>query len=256
MGTDSLFRRLPEVESIDYRCEKGVCPHFSVKVLMAFILATTATRAGSLFEQFWPEADVYVRTSHNSRLFFQYNGSRVKDEGYNDGQIGVFMDYFLAPLDKRREHRHPDEARSRFVTFRIGYVLDKTPSDIKNPYTAHSAVMELTPRYFLPKRILLTDRNRGDLRFQNGAFVPRYRNRLRLERQFELGRKALTPYAQAEAFYDTRYNAFYRLQYSAGGEFEINKHFVLEAYYLRQQSSRPSFKTQNVLGLTAQFYFR
>jgi len=60
----------------------------------------------------------------------------------------------------------------------------------------------VTPRFYFPKHVLITSRSRGDLRFLDGVFTPRFRQRLKLERTFELKRTALTPYGQAEAFYD------------------------------------------------------
>ena len=113
----------------------------------------------------------------------------------------------------------------------------------------------MTPRYFLPEKILVTEENRGDFRFQNGEFAPRYRNRLRAERTFEVFKKTITPYLQAEAFWDSRYKVFYRLQYTAGAEFEVSKRCILEGYYTRQRSSRPKFESANVIGLTVQLYF-
>lgn len=220
------------------------------------ILLTSATALhAQVFDQFWPRAEVYVGTGRYSRLMFQYNGARTPNEGHADGQVGAFMDFFLASYDPLKIHRHPDTARNKAVTIRVGYILDKSPQDVPSPYTAHTALIELTPRFHLPKRMIVTDRNRGELRFQNSQFVPRYRNRLRFERTWDLDKRTLTPYVQAEAFYDTRYDAFYRLQYSAGIEFEIIKQLVIEGYYLRQQTSRPTFKSQNVVGLTAYLYF-
>jgi hypothetical protein len=227
-----------------------------VRIVLILVMATTALYAGDWYDQLWPETDVFVGTGQHSRLFFLVAGTRTKPDGYSDGQLGVHMDFYLAPLRKSRAARRPDIARDKFLMVRVGYLFGKTPHDSPNPFTEHTLLIEMTPRYFLPKGILLSDRNRGDLRFLDGAFVPRYRNRLKVERTFQLGKRALTPYAHAELFYDWRYNAFTRQRYSAGGELEINKRVVLEAYYLRQEDSRASVKGTNVLGLGLQLYFQ
>jgi hypothetical protein len=104
--------------------------------------------------------------------------------------------------------------------------------------------------------MLLTDRNRYDFRFLNGVYTPRYRNRLKIERTFQTGKRAITPYAHVEAFYDRRFDSFHRFRYTVGGEFEINKRFVLEGYYLRQQDSQAEPRGLNVAGISLQIYLR
>lgn len=221
-----------------------------------FLLTSTVLQAGDWYDQFWPEANVFVRTGQNSRLFLLGAGTRTKEEGYSDGQLGAHMDFYFAPIVSGRAERHPDVARNKFLMVRAGYLFGKTPKGSSNPFTEHTGVIEVTPRYYLPKQVLVSDRNRGDLRFLDGDFVPRYRNRLKIERTFPVGGRYLTPYAHAEVFYDWQYNAFHRQRYTAGGEFEINKRFVVEGYYLRQHDSRSSVRTMNVVGVALQFYLR
>lgn len=219
------------------------------------LLSASPLWAEDPFGQFWPEATFFLRTSDNSRLSLLAAGTRTRQDGYTDGELGVHMDFYSAPLFKGRAKRHPDVARDRFLQFRVGYLFGKAPPRSEDPFTEHTALMEVTPRFYLPKRILLTNRNRVDLRFVDGDFVPRYRNRLKLERSFRIGNRSLTPYTHVEVFYDWRYNAFHRQRYGAGAEFEVNEHFVVEGYYLRQQDSRSSMRGMNVGGLALQFYF-
>ena len=56
----------------------------------------------------------------------------------------------------------------------------------------------------------MVHRGRVDLRDVNGDFSARLRYRLGVERQFTVGSTALVPYAQAELFFDTRYDALSR----------------------------------------------
>ena len=39
-------------------------------------------------------------------------------------------------------------------------------------------------------------------------------------------------------------------------EWELNKHFVLESYYVRQRDNRSTTRFLSAFGLTAQFYVR
>jgi hypothetical protein len=139
---------------------------------------------------------------------------------------------------------------------RLGYLYGKTPEDSPDPFVEHTPLIEVTPRYYLPKRILLSNRNRYDFRFLEGVYTPRYRSRVKMERTFPTGKRALTPYAHVEAFYDRRFDSFHRFRFTVGGEFEINKRFVLEGYYLRQQDSQSEPRGLNVAGIGLQIYLR
>ena len=104
--------------------------------------------------------------------------------------------------------------------------------------------------------ILLTDRNRFDFRFVNGAFQPRYRNRLRLERSFKTGRFLLTPYADTEIFYDWHYGKFNQIRYQGGMEWAVTHFFTLVGYYTRQRTTTSTPEYVNAIGAKAEFYFK
>jgi len=208
------------------------------------------------FDQFWPETDVFVKLNGSARLFFLWAGTRTEEGGYTDGQAGGHIDLFLPPfLFRDRVSEHPDKAKNKFLTVRLGYLFGTTPPKSDNPFTEHTPTAESNSRFFLGD-FTLTNRNRIDFRFIDGEFTPRYRFRLKLERTYELGRTSLTPYAHAEAFYDWRYHAFHRFRYCAGAEFEVTRRIVLESYYLRQVDPRSDPRAENVAGLALQFYLR
>ena len=54
--------------------------------------------------------------------------------------------------------------------------------------------------------VLLSDRNRIDLRDIAGEFSWRYRNRLSVEKEFSIGRVRVNPYTRFEVYYDSRYD--------------------------------------------------
>jgi len=224
--------------------------------LATALLMPAALQGGDLLDEFWPEAKVYIKTGQTSRIYLQAAGTWASETGYEDGQLGAYMDFYFRPLFKSREQRHPDTARNKMLMIRAGYYFGKTPPGSKDPFREHTALIEVTPRFFLPQLVLVENRFRGDLRFVDGEFQPRFRDRLRVERTFNLTRTALTPYAEFEAFYDWRYNAFNRQRYSAGAEWVVTKQFVVEGYYLRQEDSKSSVKGTNVGGVVLQFYFR
>lgn len=90
--------------------------------------AAAALDAG-LFDQLWPEADVYIKSSENTRLYLYASGTRSEEAGRTDTQIGGALDFFFAPLLQDRECRRPDQATNRMLMLRVGYFYDTTPKE-------------------------------------------------------------------------------------------------------------------------------
>jgi hypothetical protein len=240
------------------RAEKAGMWSLRIGVALVLLMGQLGAQApkAKAFDQFWPETDVFVRLNDSSRLFFLWAGTRTEEAGYTDGQAGAHVDLFLPPfLFKDRASKHPDIARNKFLTVRLGYLFGRTPGGYADPFTEHTPTAEANSRFFVGS-LVLTNRNRGDFRFVNGVFTPRYRNRIKVEGTIPLGRLALTPYAHAEAFYDWRYNAFHRFRYTAGGELQLTGRIVIESYYLRQVDSRSEQRAENIAGLALQIYLR
>lgn len=209
--------------------------------------------------EFWPELDVFVKLSENSRLFLLASGTHIKEQGNSDGSVGVHLDLFTSPIFKKRLEltaRRADVARNKFLQIRIGYLYTRSAKNNSDKFSEQTPTFEVSPRYYFPKKLLITNRARGDLRFLNGVFTPRFRERLKLERTFEFPRTALTPYVHAEAFYDWRYDVWHRFRYIVGAEWELNRRVVVEGYYVRQRDNRSSTRFLNAVGLSLQLYFR
>ena len=115
---------------------------------------------------------------------------------------------------------------------------------------------EATPRVPLPSKLVLLDRNRGELNFSDGQHTWRYRNRLRLEREFAIHSYHPTPYASAEFFYDTKYEKWSSTAIDAGCQFPIRRHSEIDAYY-EHQNNTGKIPNQRVdaLGLVLNLYF-
>ena len=201
--------------------------------------------------EFWPEVDVYVSLSERVRLFFlgTINKSReTKDK--LEGQVGAHVDY--APHKK--------------ATLRTGYRYGFSLSD-GDPFKEHRVVLEQTLRQPLPLDVLLSDRNREDLRWVNGKFSARYRNRVTLEREFKLMNGSLTPYGSAEVYYDSRFKTWNRNRLAVGVQMPLKrgarliemihpkKQYVLDLYFMRQLDSRSQPARVNGLGMAFAFYF-
>ena len=100
----------------------------------------------------------------------------------------------------------------------------------------------------------MSDRNLVELRFINGEYSTRYRNRLTLERAFQVHHLRFDPYAWGELFYDTRYDSWVQNQYSFGAQFQFKRHWMLDGYYLHQNTSHSTPNHLNVAGLTLNIF--
>jgi hypothetical protein len=67
-----------------------------------------------------------------------------------------------------------DKSKSRPVMFRLSY---RYLPAVEGPMV-HSVGVEATGRYPLVRGVLLSDRNRADLRYVDDVFSWRYRNRI------------------------------------------------------------------------------
>src|ERR1700749_505454 len=133
-------------------------------------------------KQFWPEVDLYVPLSEKFRLFFLATTSKSEEtRENNEGHIGANIDY---QLHKKISLR---------TGYRYGFSLAGS-----DPYKEHRIIFEQTLRQPLPLDVLLSDQNREELRWVNGEFSARYRNRVTLEREFKVLSRPVTPYGSAE----------------------------------------------------------
>jgi hypothetical protein len=166
------------------------------------------------------------------------------------------------PVARDEVHRGP-RRRARGlpiqpdVSARAGYRYIWSISDIDPPdqrYREHRPIGELSLHAFPGASLLLLDRNRVDLRFINGVYSYRYRNRLRLERTFAVDRwtagRALTPYAMEELGYDSRYGEFNRSRFTVDLETTLTSMLMVDLSFVRQDDSRASVEHLNALGLT------
>jgi hypothetical protein len=236
------------------------CSTFRVFMRIAFVLVpllwAISVQADDTRTEFWPECDVFLKLNEKSRLCFFYSATKLDDrQTYSDGSVAGYFDFYALPLFRRRLRAQADAAKSKLFMIRAGYVFTRTPSDSPDPFGEHTPTLEVHGRWLFSLALLLTDRSRVDLRFVDGDYRPRYRNRLKLEHTFKAGWLELTPYSHAEAFYDWRYDKFHRFRYAVGAEMALGRHLVFESYYLRQRDTVSSPHHVNAIGAAMQLYF-
>lgn len=215
----------------------------------------SAAGAENTANEFWPEVDTFINLNPAMRLFIPISFRNHQNAGAWEGTFGLQFDFALKPVFRRQLRDRGDVFDKRFMSFRAGYQYTTTLNG-NAPYEENRAIVEFTARYLLPAELIVSDRNRGEMRFINGkGFSSRYRNKLQMERDFRIGHLVYTPYISEEVFYDTRYDVWNRYRSAAGVQFPVSPHFIPDVYYLRQNDSRSTPPHVNVLGLKLQFYY-
>jgi hypothetical protein len=159
---------------------------------------------------------------------------------------------------------HIDYSPNKHLSLRTGYRYGRSLED--DSYREHRLLTEQTLRKLLPGDFVLSDRNREDFRFLEGDFSFRYRNRLTIEREFELKKRTITPYVSGEVFYDTRYDTWNRNRLATGVQISLRqgllrkmppskRQVILDLYYLRQNDSRLDTQHVNAIGTALALYF-
>jgi hypothetical protein len=155
----------------------------------------------------------------------------------------------------RTVRRQEDWARNRYLWARIGYDhVFEAEGQVRSP-SEERGILSVYAKDGLPGQIWLEGRVREDLRWIDGDFSTRYRLRGEVTREFTLVRHAVTPYLNAEWFYDNRYDGWSRILYMGGTEVTVNERFRFEVYLARQENLLPSESTLNALGVLAKVYY-
>ena len=222
-----------------------------VALTVVFSSGGSAQEDSKPLKQIWPEVDVYVSLNEKFRLFFIATTTKVEETRDNtEAQVGADIDYQLRKkVSLRAGYRH-------------GFSLSGS-----DPFNEHRILFEQALRQPLPLHLLLSDRNREELRWVNGDFSARYRNRLTLERTFKVLNRSVTPYGSAEAVYDSRFKTWNRNRFAVGAQIALKhgaplitlinprRQLVLDVYVMRQNDSRSQPSRVRALGVAFSIYF-
>jgi hypothetical protein len=228
-------------------------------VILLGVLSPSSARGQHLDTrtEFWPEIDVYVPITPKVRLFFVGAVSKSVEDGElrnaqsYEGQFGAHVDYL--PNDH--------------ISLRAGYRYGTAVGVSSDPFKEHRVLFEQSYRTLVPLGLVVTDRNREDLRFINGDFSFRYRNRVTIEREFTVYKgRSTTPYVSGEIFYDTRFQIWNRNRWAVGIQQALRSaplrklgfprsQVILDIYYMHQNDSRSDSPHVNALGMALTFHF-
>jgi len=231
----------------------GVARALGIGTLVALLLAGSA-RAGDPWEA-WPEANLYRRLGPTTRLYlvaaFATGG---KESAMRTLDVAGCFDLTLEPFFSS-SLRKEDWRGKKYLWARVGY--DRVfKGENGDPVTPEDrGIVALHARAYPLAGILLEGRARADLRWIDGEYSTRYRLRIEGNREFIVRDRAITPYFQAEAFYDTRYDGWARALYQVGTEVQLTEHFRVEPYLARQVDDLPGDAALYALGVVARWYY-
>jgi hypothetical protein len=204
-----------------------------VAVLLAGArLAEGQSGSGTVYGMSWPELDLYYRTGEKTRLYGIATYTLSPDSAVVDNaQYGINFDFF----PKRRvllKHRPAVDVlafnRSQPLQFRAGYRYS-TELGIPDPVIQNRLLFELSGR--LTKGAFSAyDRNGFDLRWTEGDYSTRYRNRVWLEVVLAMGGYQPVPYVDAEWFYSVQKSEWTKVRYEAGVHLPVAGRFAVEPY--------------------------
>ena len=230
---------------------REIIRQISLGIVFLISLSEVGAQQSDYRKEIWPEVDVFIPLKPKLRLFFMSALTKVEETKDNlEGSVQASLDY----LPNQR------------IILRNGYSYGFSLTG-KDPFKEHRIIFEQTFRQPIPLDILVSDRNREEIRIVNGETSARYRNRLTLEREFHIGRFAPVPYGSAEVFYDSRFDTWNRNRLNVGVQIPLKRGFplvtlinpkrqvILDLYYTKQNDSRSDPRHVHAIGATIAFHF-
>jgi hypothetical protein len=207
-----------------------------------------------------PEVDVYWHVAEDARLLLEAQGTSIPSQDYGSVAVGVYGDWMLAPFF--RDLVSPDQALTRALNLRLGvrYVGTLDPGTIGSSQRL-AIQLDVTPRYFLPWSILLSNRNRLQVQWQLGetdSFNFRYRGRLQVQREFDVDQAGLTPFMNVEWVWQAPPAMWLQFRMQAGLQTSVHwfgRGQTFEVNYSTVTYLQPGRSWRPVLGIIWYQYF-
>lgn len=227
---------IPSAKSNSRRNATHCCGIPAVALLVAGLACGSGTARADTSTEFWPELDVWIRINDSLRAMLQAAGTRDRDTGERvNSEKDIWFDYRL----------------NEEISFRTGYNYAVTPpSGTKAGGIDRRFVFDFDYRWKFYPDFALTARTRLESGDDDGTTYRRVHERLRLEYTTHVHGHEVTPYADVEPYYDTRYNALNRWRIELGASTPIAKCVEIDAYVARQRDTEPALKYTNAIGLT------
>ncbi|HKP69889.1 MAG TPA: hypothetical protein VJV05_11445 [Pyrinomonadaceae bacterium] len=162
-------------------------------------------------------------------------------------RIKPVLKTFIDALDTDKQH---------VFVGRFGYEYRRASEGELSSHT-HSLMFDGTFRWGLPKKILMSDMNRFELRRIDGGHSFRYWNRLRFEKPIRPFNWRIAPFAAGEAYWDGRYRMWNKFTYAGGVEVDlIRRRASVDLLYRRERCITCPDQHTDVFGVNLNVFLR
>ena len=229
----------------------------SMKKLASILAILFAICAPALCQtsasEFWPQVNAQFNLPRQFRVT-GYTGLQ-NSEGFPYQQIfgGANVGYQWKRITKLHI-QNSDSDKEHTLVFAGGYEYLHTLSS-GSPKNENRPMLQVTLSRRPWSPLLLSDRNRVEFRWVNGAYSTRYRNMFSLSYDIAVHRFHFSPYGGAEVYYDGGKGSWNEEQYAGGIEWPFRRWFNLQTYYLRQHCTTCNPVNVNAAGLNLNFFF-
>jgi len=223
----------------------------------SFILIPGILKAQESFTQkeVWPQLDAYYRINTKFRLYGMWSATRSNSQ-QTDGTAGIYIDGFAKPWARGRTNETEMNSADRgyYWWFRTGYSYSDAPSYEKKK-VVNIFETEINDNFHLPYKIVMILRNRLDTRWVNSVFLPIYRPRLKIVRNFKTEYLTFNAYTYGEYFFDLNQNTQNKFRWCIGTEIKVLQSLSFEVYYLYQFPNGNAVPSVNAIGLQFNLYY-
>ena len=203
--------------------------------------------------QFIPEVDAHLTVNSRIRTYLEAKNDRDGGDPQQFG-IGPSVQFYLKPLIKLKKVTvfDLDDSKSRFLVLETGYRYITAP----NSPSENRIITAATANFPLKAFFFLSDRNRFDWDWKNGAFTWRYRNKLTLNRTFSISGYHLIPYVAAEPYYESQYGKWSTTSLYGGCLFPVGRYVQFNSYYeYENNTGKHPNQTDHAVGVALNLYF-
>ena len=165
--------------------------------------------------------------------------------------------YRVKPLVRNMIFDDDEENNERryMLSFAANYEFTKS-FGASTTSIGHKAMFDVTPRYALPGRFLVQNRVRFEFRWAEGEKDFWFRDRLRVEHKFKIGKVRFRPYLTGEIIWTKNDDSWDRNVLSGGVELTIvRRRAMLDINYQRKNCDMCSFPDVNAIGVNFNLFF-
>jgi hypothetical protein len=201
-------------------------------LLLIFFVYKALAQNTETVNEFDPGISVAIDLNRRVRLDFFAGRDKSEEIGAGKEKIGAGISFrtkpvfkhFLDSLDTDKQHR---------LVIRTSYEYWRGSESGKKTLDEHILAVEGTFRWAFRHGVLLSNRHRVEFRWVNADYHLRFRERLLIERRFKLIKREITPFFDAEAFWDQRYKKWNLFRYMGGVQIRLIRPASLDLAFER-----------------------